>query len=114
MPQTLEAVLKRDRVLVVAGLAGVAILAWLYLFHMGGEIAEIEMHTAMGMQEWGALEVPLLIMMWAVMMVAMMLPGRGAYDSNVRDDPPASFPPAAGCHADRHLPPRLRARVGGL
>jgi predicted metal-binding membrane protein len=74
MTTTLEAVLKRDRVLVGTSLAGVAILTWLYLLRMGGEMAEMEMHAAMGMQEWGAVEVLLLIVMWVVMMVAMMLP----------------------------------------
>jgi predicted metal-binding membrane protein len=74
MPHTLEAVLKRDRVLVGTSLAGVAVLTWLYLLRMGREMAEMEMHAAMGMQEWGVVEVLLLIVMWVVMMVAMMLP----------------------------------------
>jgi predicted metal-binding membrane protein len=74
MPHTLEAVLKRDRALVGASLAAVAILTWLYLLRMGGEMAEMETHAAMGMQAWGAVEVLLLIVMWAVMMVAMMVP----------------------------------------
>jgi predicted metal-binding membrane protein len=69
----------RDRAIVGAGLAGVTLLAWLYLFHMASAMAEMERHAAMGMampfmQDWGAVDLLLLFLMWVVMMVAMMLP----------------------------------------
>jgi predicted metal-binding membrane protein len=69
----------RDRAVVGAGLAGVTVLAWLYLFHMASAMSEMERHAAMGMampfmQEWGAVDLLLLFLMWVVMMVAMMLP----------------------------------------
>ena len=79
MSHALEAVLRRDRAIVGAGLAGIVVLAWLYLLHMAGAVSEIEMHAAMGMatpqmQSWGVVDLFLLFLMWAVMMVAMMVP----------------------------------------
>jgi predicted metal-binding membrane protein len=56
------------------------LLAWLYLAQVARTMAaEMERHTAMGMampqmHGWGAADVALLFVMWAVMMVAMMVP----------------------------------------
>jgi predicted metal-binding membrane protein len=68
-----EAVLRRDRAVVAAGLAGVAALAWAYVVRM----ADMPAHAAMampGMDEAGHAGLVWLVGMWAVMMVAMMLP----------------------------------------
>jgi predicted metal-binding membrane protein len=76
---TLDAVLRRDRAIVGAGLGGLVLLAWLYLLRMAKGMAEMEAHAAMGMampqmQTWGMADLGLLFLMWAVMMVAMMVP----------------------------------------
>jgi len=73
----LEAVLRRDRVVVVAGLAAVTLVAWAYLFYIGRQMGAMSMAHEMAMpqiQRWGAVELLLLLVMWAVMMVAMMVP----------------------------------------
>jgi predicted metal-binding membrane protein len=64
-------VLVRDRVVVLLALAAIAALAWLYVIHMAGSMPAIP--TA-HVQPWGAVELLLMFLMWAVMMVAMMLP----------------------------------------
>jgi predicted metal-binding membrane protein len=73
----LEAVLKRDRAIVLAGVAGLSALAWAYLLALVWRMPRREMAMAMAMphmQAWGATEVLLTWVMWAVMMVAMMTP----------------------------------------
>ena len=66
-----EAVLRRDRVVVAGGLVVVVALAWAYLIGntravpgIGGALAP-----------WAAADFIAMFVMWAVMMVAMMLPG---------------------------------------
>jgi predicted metal-binding membrane protein len=74
---TLEAVLKRDRTIVLAGVAGLSALAWAYLLALAWRMPHREMAMAMAMphmQAWEATEVLLTWVMWAVMMVAMMTP----------------------------------------
>jgi len=74
----LEAVLKRDRAFVIAGLAGVAAISWAYMIYLDktmGESMEMGMEMGLaGMQGWGPVDFLLMFMMWAVMMVAMMTP----------------------------------------
>ena len=65
----LEVLLKRDRMVVLAGLAGVTGLAWTYLLVTG-----MEMGAAMQLKPWTGLDFLLMYLMWAVMMVAMMVP----------------------------------------
>src|SRR5579871_3701103 len=89
------------------GLAIATLLAWMYLVRanasMAAMAAEAHMHAAMGMADmrmWGASDWFGLFVMWAVMMVAMMLPSAapmillvlGVYRR--RDDPQARL--AAG------------------
>jgi predicted metal-binding membrane protein len=80
MSAALEAVLRRDRAIGLAGLVAIAALAWLWLVHMAlGMEHEAMGHAAMGMAmpqmaPWGPVDLLLLFTMWAVMMVAMMLP----------------------------------------
>ncbi len=73
--------LRRERVIIGGCLAAMAILAWLYLFHTktampGMGMAGMDMPGMVmpGLQVWGPSTVLLLFVMWAVMMVAMMLP----------------------------------------
>ncbi|MBI3304528.1 MAG: DUF2182 domain-containing protein [Deltaproteobacteria bacterium] len=77
----LDAVLKRDRIVVLVGLAGVVTLAWAYLFYLVWSMHHMAMGMAMGiamamphMEVWGIVDFLLLFAMWAVMMVAMMVP----------------------------------------
>jgi predicted metal-binding membrane protein len=76
---TLESVLKRDRAIVLAGIAGLSALAWAYLLTLAWRmpLQDVAMAMAMAMphvQAWGTTEVFLTWVMWAVMMVAMMTP----------------------------------------
>jgi len=75
MSTPLEAVLRRDRAVVLAGLAGITSLAWIYLVYLAWEMGRMEMEMAMPqMQNWGIIDLALLFVMWSVMMVAMMVP----------------------------------------
>lgn len=72
----LEAVLKRERAIVLAGLVAAAAISWLYLI-----VASYDMYGSMdGMSAWmmtSAWDVEyttLIFGMWVVMMVGMMLP----------------------------------------
>jgi predicted metal-binding membrane protein len=75
---TLAAVLKRDRAIVAVGLAGVALLSWIYLICMDWGMRHMEVGIGMvimpAMQAWTAWDLVLVFLMWAVMMVAMMVP----------------------------------------
>ena len=46
---SLDAALRRDRAIVLAGLVALVVAAWLYLIHLARGMAEMEMHAAMGM-----------------------------------------------------------------
>ncbi len=79
-PSALEAVLKRDRLIVLAGLIGVTALAWLYLVDMAaGGMGGMRMPmgdamAAAHIRPWGAADFVMMFLMWAVMMVGMMVP----------------------------------------
>ena len=68
----METILRRERLIVGGCLAATVILAWLYLFHSKAAMAEMEMPGMV--MPWDAMAVLLLFVMWAVMMVAMMVP----------------------------------------
>jgi predicted metal-binding membrane protein len=83
----LEAVLRRDRVLVAGALGAIVVLAWGYVLwlaadmDMGGmDMTGFRMIPAgMGIMApasapWGAIEFAFVFVMWAVMMVGMMAP----------------------------------------
>ena len=73
----IEGIARRDRLVVLAGLAVAAALAWLYLIDMaldmGGDMAHAD-GAMMQMQAWSVIDGLLMWAMWAVMMVAMMVP----------------------------------------
>ena len=86
---TLDALLKRDRIIIIASLAAMTLLAWFYLLSLGGMIAagEKPMEPMDGMpgmpampeamltpHAWSPGEALLVFAMWSVMMVGMMLP----------------------------------------
>ncbi len=58
----------RDALPAALSLAGVAGLAWAYLFHMAGSMG------MMGIHPWTPGHFLMMFLMWAVMMVGMMLP----------------------------------------
>jgi predicted metal-binding membrane protein len=78
----LERTIRRDELIVGAGLLVVAALSWVYLLRMAAAMdaaaSEAAMHAAMGMTMAGdsmaASELLSLWVMWTVMMAAMMLP----------------------------------------
>lgn len=73
----LEALLRRDRAIVLAGLAGVTLVAWLYLLRMAHDVSAAAMAAMPGMAmttPWSLRDAALTFAMWAVMMVGMMLP----------------------------------------
>lgn len=76
----LERAVRRDRLAVAAGVLGVTALAWMHVVGMArddGGMGNDGMGAAMGLppaEAWGVGELGLILAMWAVMMVAMMLP----------------------------------------
>jgi predicted metal-binding membrane protein len=88
-PPAFERLLKRDRVITIAGLATLCVLAWLYLVMGAGlGMSAWEMTTltlfphqqgdavmpGMGHAAWGFVTWTLTIAMWWIMMIAMMTP----------------------------------------
>ncbi len=69
----LERQLQRDRMIVALGLVGVAALGWLYVVRLGREMADMVMAMPR-MIPWGPADFALTFLMWAVMMLAMMVP----------------------------------------
>lgn len=74
---TLDAVFKRDRAIVIFGIAGVSLLAWAYMFHLAWGMKNVGVGMELAMphiQSWSAIDFLLTFVMWMVMMVAMMVP----------------------------------------
>jgi predicted metal-binding membrane protein len=79
----IEAVIRRDRLIVLAAVLAIAALAWAYLVRMAHDMAA-PMATMPDMPDmvmpgvappaWDAGYLAMLVVMWAVMMVGMMLP----------------------------------------
>ena len=75
----IEDVLKRDRLVVVGSLLALAALAWAYLIHMALATGDMAAMGGIGdmaaqLKPWSAADGVLMFLMWAIMMVAMMLP----------------------------------------
>ena len=84
---TLEAVLRRDRLIVAAALGVIAALAWAYVLWLAADMDMGGMNMtgfrmvpagvgimAPAAAPWSAVEFTLVFVMWAVMMVGMMAP----------------------------------------
>jgi predicted metal-binding membrane protein len=72
-----ETVLRRDRIVVLSGLVVITALSWAYVASLASNMQNMEMATEMAMpqmQAWGAGDFALMFVMWAVMMIAMMIP----------------------------------------
>jgi predicted metal-binding membrane protein len=81
--RTIESLARRDRLVVIASLALLAILAWAYTVPTalpgsdGNQHGEMEAMAGMAMdawKPWTATEAALMFVMWIVMMAAMMIP----------------------------------------
>jgi predicted metal-binding membrane protein len=71
-----ETILRRERLIVGGCLAAMVVLAWIYLLHTKMTMPDMNMPgmVMVDLHEWGGADVFLLFVMWAVMMVAMMVP----------------------------------------
>jgi predicted metal-binding membrane protein len=71
-----ETILQRERLIVGGCLVAMVVLAWLYLVHTKMTMPDMDMPgmVMVDVQKWGPATVILLFVMWAVMMVAMMVP----------------------------------------
>lgn len=67
----MEATLRRERAIVAGCLLALVMLAWLYLLDMSADMSGMAMPA---MRQWSPVDLALLFLMWAIMMVAMMLP----------------------------------------
>ena len=81
MSATLEALVKRDRWWVLTGLAGVTALAWIYIIVLAASMEDVDGIRQMGVTittpratAWTSADYLLMFLMWAIMMVAMMMP----------------------------------------
>lgn len=72
---SMDAVLRRDRLIILSALTAATVLAWLYMGHMSWSIHDVpdEIHPG-HMPAWGPPDVLFAFVMWTVMMVGMMLP----------------------------------------
>jgi len=77
-----EALFRRERLILVGCLAAMVLLSWAYLIDMAIDMSGMSMADMPGMamagmtqlEPWTLRDVTLLFVMWAVMMVAMMVP----------------------------------------
>ena len=76
---SIERIIKRDRTIIIFGLIGIVVLAWMYMLYlvlnMGnnlGSLISMPQTTA-----WNSADFVFVFIMWAVMMVAMMIPSAG-------------------------------------
>lgn len=66
-----QRILKRDRTIVLAGLVSITVLSWAYMLYLAWDMGRMAMPQ---MHSWGSADFVLVFVMWAVMMVAMMIP----------------------------------------
>jgi predicted metal-binding membrane protein len=84
----IEAVLRRDRSIILAALAAVTVLSWVYVLHLAGQMSmggmdmtgfrmvvnAASMIMKPGMESWSASEFVFTLGMWTIMMIGMMVP----------------------------------------
>ena len=81
-PDPIAVLVGRDRALVWTGVAGLAVVAWLYLVHLSRGMAGMPSDGGMAgmpgmapvLAPWTLADLLATVAMWAIMMVAMMLP----------------------------------------
>ncbi|MGH7263040.1 MAG: DUF2182 domain-containing protein, partial [Candidatus Rokuibacteriota bacterium] len=76
MNPSVEQLIRRDRAIVALGLLGMSATGWLYILRLGRGLAQTaDMAMTMPqMKPWSLPDFSLTFLMWAVMMVAMMVP----------------------------------------
>src|SRR5690625_3491345 len=67
-----KAILWRDRLFILGGLAIITLLAWGYMAQIAGRMGDVP--AAAGVQAWGVTDFFFAFGMWSVMMTGMMLP----------------------------------------
>ncbi len=71
----LEAVVQRDRLILISGLLAISALAWGYTIALSGDASHIGHGSALAQtRAWTRLDLATTAAMWIVMMMAMMLP----------------------------------------
>lgn len=65
---------RRDRISILAALAAVTAVAWVYLGVMAAQMHSMDPIMLMRLRPWSAFDFCMTFLMWAVMMVAMMVP----------------------------------------
>jgi predicted metal-binding membrane protein len=73
MWSTAGGVVRRDRAIVAAGLIGITLIGWAYLYHDASTM-HCERMAMPNTAPWNAGEFGLMFIMWTIMMVAMMIP----------------------------------------
>lgn len=80
-PDRLETALRNDRLIVLAALVGMSLLAWAYMLHEARTFEQTQVCRCFGMamsgpdtKAWSVTTIAPLFLMWAEMMVAMMIP----------------------------------------
>jgi predicted metal-binding membrane protein len=72
-PAKQPATANRDTKVILATLAAIAALAWLYTWHQAYMMEHMD-HSTMRVPSWNVVDVALLLAMWIMMMIAMMAP----------------------------------------
>lgn len=71
----IESVIKRDRLVVIAGVLAVVAIAWAYLVFLAQDSDGMGSGMAMAqLKTWSAADFGMMFLMWAVMMTGMMVP----------------------------------------
>ena len=73
---TLDSTVKRERVLIISALTVLSILAWVFLIYQAWGMSHMDQVSMLmpDTHRWRPFDLFLLFVMWAVMMVAMMVP----------------------------------------
>ncbi len=75
--QRIEALVKRDRWIVIASVVVVVAIAWAYTIYVAQSNSGMDMSMSMdsgNVRDWTGVDFSLMFVMWAAMMVAMMVP----------------------------------------
>ena len=72
----IERLIRKDKIIVLLLLAGLALMAWTYMVHMAPPSTSgmVMGEASPCMMQWGFPDILLSLVMWSIMMVAMMLP----------------------------------------
>jgi|GEM_PF-5669451 len=85
MVHAIERILRQDRIIVIAGLIAITLLAWGYVINLSLQITNMAMDVSPSMdmpptlmmpngQAWQVEDILFTLLMWAIMMVAVMIP----------------------------------------